>query len=123
MRGAIAVLRDSTKYDEKNNEWFYARKVDGIEEELDLVAGAETWAGTDEGKAYLAPPSGINGGRPAAARGGSGTRPGAVNTPQLRGSMAPVADPKQARAQTKAAAIQTLTNAINSLQDPSTVVG
>lgn len=122
MRGAIAVLRDSTRYDEKNNEWFYARKVDGVEEEFDLAAGAADWAGTDEGKAYIAPAPGGNGARQP-QRGGSGTRPSAGNTPALRGSTSPVADPKQAKAQGKAAAMQTLTSAINSLQDPSTVVG
>lgn len=113
IRGAVAVLRDSMKYDDKAGEWVYNAKRDGYEEPVDVSAGVSEWAGTDEGKSYLAPPS--NGGQ---QRGGSGVRPtggGNGGTPRLQNGGRPIADPKQAKAQAKADAVQNLSKAIDSL--------
>lgn len=114
IRGAVAVLRDSMKYDDKAGEWIYSAKRDGYEDPIDVSAGVSEWAGTDEGKSYLAPPS--NSGQP---RGGSGVRPtggaGGGNAPRLQNGGRPVADPKQAKAAAKQEAVKNLSVAIDSL--------
>lgn len=123
IRGAIAVLRESTKFDDKTSEWAFIRKSDGIDEELDLDTGVREWAATDEGKSYLAPPTaGGPGGGPRAPqlRSGSGTRPGGS---PARGGAAPVADPKQAKVQAKQQAMQTLTSAIGELAGGNVPLG
>lgn len=114
IRGAIAVLRDSMKYDEKAGEWIYNAKRDGYEDPIDVSAGVGEWAATDEGKSYLAPPSNANGGQP---RGGSGVRPTnpGGGAPRVQNGGRPTADPKAAKAQAKQAAVQTLAGAIDSL--------
>lgn len=77
MRGAVAVLREMAKKDDTTGEWYLVLKNnDGTDNELDLDAGVPAWAGTDEGKAYLAPPAPAN-----AGRGGTGTRQAMVQTP------------------------------------------
>ncbi|HUS27599.1 MAG TPA: hypothetical protein VMZ53_03800 [Kofleriaceae bacterium] len=112
VRGAIAVLRDSMKYDDKAGEWIYSSKRDGYEEPLDVSTGVSEWAATDEGKSYLAPPS--NAGQP---RGGSGMRPGAPNggAPRVQNGGRPAQDPKAAKAQAKVDAVKSLSTAIDSL--------
>lgn len=120
LRGAAAVLRDSTKYDDKTNEWYFVRKVDGVDEEVDLETGVRDWSATDEGKSYLAPPSGGGGGfgggqRQQTIRSGSGTRTGGGNGAPRSGTNNPATDAKTAKAQNKAQAMQNLTGAINEL--------
>lgn len=120
LRGAVAVLRESTKFDDKTNEWTFVRKGDAGDEELDLDTGVKDWAGTDEGKSYLAPvQAGAGGPRAPQLRSGAGTRPGA--TP-ARGA-APVADAKAAKAQQRAAAVQSLVGAIGELGGSNVTVG
>lgn len=120
MRGAIAVLRESTKYDDKANEWTFVRRGEGGDEELDLDTGVKDWASTDEGKSYLAPAqAGAGGARGPQLRSGAGTRPGA--TPARAG--APVADAKAAKAQARAAAVQSLVGAIGELGGGNIPVG
>lgn len=120
MRGAIAVLRESTKFDDKTNEWTFVRRGDAGDEELDLDTGVKDWAGTDEGKSYLAPAqAGAGGLRAPQLRSGAGTRPGA--TPARAG--APVADAKAAKAQQRAAAVQSLVGAIGELGGSNVTVG
>lgn len=112
MRGAIAVVRESAKYDEKNDEWYW-QASDG--QDLDLSAGVTSWAGTDEGKAYLAPPAGGQGsGSARGARGGAGTRMGTGGAARS-GATGAVADPKQAKQQAKQQAQTKLVEAIDSL--------
>jgi len=65
MRGAVAILRENTRQDDKTGEWSYIAQRDGYTEELDLGAGAKDWIATDEGKAHVAPPT-------QPARGGTG---------------------------------------------------
>ncbi|HSR79086.1 MAG TPA: hypothetical protein VLN57_21110 [Xanthobacteraceae bacterium] len=103
LRGAVAVLRESTKYDDKNNEWLIAAG----DEEFDLAAGVNQFVATDEGKAYLAPQQGRQqgNGQPA-VRSGAGTRTGGT---VQRGAGRPVtsaADAKSANRQQAAAALQ-----------------
>lgn len=120
LRGAVAVLRESTKFDDKTNEWTFVRRGEGGDEELDLDTGVKDWAGTDEGKSYLAPAqAGAGGMRPPQLRSGAGTRPGA--TPARAG--APVADAKAAKAQQRAAAVQSLVGAIGELGGSNVTVG
>lgn len=128
LRGAAAVLRESTRYDDKANEWFFVRKVDGVDEEVDLETGVRDWAGTDEGKSYLAPPqpggfgAGAGGPRQQPMRSGSGTRPSAGGGAASRGgSSNPTPDAKQARSAAKAQAMQQLTGAINELSGGGTM--
>ena len=49
IRGAIAVLRETTKYDDKTGEWSYVAKRDGFDEEIDIAAGVAEWGKSDEG--------------------------------------------------------------------------
>lgn len=109
IRGAVAVLRDSTKYDEKTGEWSYIAKRDGYDEDVDLSQGAKEWAGTDEGKSYLAPPQ--------RGAGGSGTRlqPGMGAGTGTGGGGRPIADPKAAKVQAKQDAVAKLGEAVNAL--------
>lgn len=114
IRGAIAVLRESMKYDEKAGEWSYTAKRDYGDEDVDVAAGVADWASTDEGKSYLAPPSGA---QQQQQRAGSGHRPAAPGggAPRLQNGGRPAPDPKAAKAQAKVAAVQTLSSAIDSL--------
>lgn len=121
IRGAVAVLRDSMKYDEKANEWVYKAKREGYEEDVDLEVGVTEWAGTDEGKSYLAPPQ-PSGGPP---RGGSGVRPagGAGGAPRLTNGGRPAQDPKAAKVAAKQAAVQNLSQAIGELGGATIPIG
>lgn len=116
IRGAVAVLRDSMKYDDKTGEWSYKAKRDGFDEDVDIAAGVGEWASTDEGKSYLAPPN--SGGQP---RGGSGMRPngGAGGTgagaPRLANGGRPAQDPKAAKQAAKQDAMKALAGAVNEL--------
>jgi hypothetical protein len=115
IRGAVAVLRDSMKYDDKAGEWVFNAKRDGYEEPLDVSAGVGEWAGTDEGKSYLAPPSGS---QQQQQRGGSGVRPtqgGSGGAPRLQNGGRPTLDPKAAKQQAKQQAVQNLSTAIDAL--------
>jgi hypothetical protein len=120
LRGAVAVLRDSLRYDDKAREWAWISKRDGVDEELDPDVGIREWAATDEGKSYLAPPGaghggsqGANAGAPGVTRrSGAGTR---VGGQQRAGTTAPSADAKTAKAQQVASAQQQLATAIDSL--------
>lgn len=89
MKGAIAVLRESMKYDPKANDgaggWQYIAKRDGYDEPLALDAGVKEWTNTDEGKSYLAATT------TRSANGGAGTTrrtvvPGAGAAAAVRGS-------------------------------------
>lgn len=121
MRGAIAVLRESMKYDDKVGEWAYKAKRDGFEEDLDVETGVNEWAGTDEGKSYLAPPATTQ------QRGGSGTRVGTTGsggrTGGVIGGGRPATDPKQAKAQGKADAVKSLNDAVGSLMGGTIPLG
>jgi hypothetical protein len=66
LRGAIAVVKDSIKWTD-DGELVFVAKRDGYEEDIDVATGIKEWAGTDEGKSYLAAPT---------VRGGAGTRTG-----------------------------------------------
>jgi hypothetical protein len=122
IRGAVAIHASNMKYDEKAGTWSYKTKRDGFDEDVDVEVGIGDWAGTDEGKAFLAPPQGQ--GQP---RGGSGHRPvvsGAGGpTPRLRGNGAPSKDPKAAKQEARAQAMQNLGNAINELGGATVAVG
>lgn len=114
IRGAVAVLRDSMRYDDKSREWAFVAKRDGLDEDLDPDVGIKEWAATDEGKSYLAPPGAGSASAGAAGvqrRSGAGTRV----TGGARGSTAPVADAKTAKTQQVAQAQQTLATAIDAL--------
>ena len=112
MRGAIAVLRESTRYDEKTGEWSYRTKRDGVDEDLDLEGGVADFIESDEGKSYLAPAQ-----QQQQPRGGSGHRPvgGNGGQPRVQNGGRPTADPKAAKAQAKQAAMGDLSKAIDSL--------
>lgn len=106
MRGAVAILRESTRQDEKTGEWSYVAQRDGYTEELDLGAGAKDWIGTDEGKAHVAAPD-----KP---------RPGGVGMPRViggNGGARPPAsgDAKSAKAQKVAGAYEQLAQAAGAL--------
>jgi len=124
MRGAIAVLRESTRFDDKTGTWSY---VAG-DEELDLDAGVAEWAGTDEGKAYLAPPqrSGAGTGagvspqiRQPVRSGGSGARPGAG---RATGATSPTGANQQ-RGAAKSEAVQNLAGAVDALLGGAVQIG
>lgn len=121
IRGAVAVLRENMKHDDKTGEWFYKAKRDGFEEDLDVEAGVGEWAGTDEGKSYLAPPTG------AQQRGGSGTRIGAQGSGgRVGGAIGggrPATDPKAAKVQAKQEAMKTLTDAVGGLMGSAIPLG
>lgn len=108
LRGAVAVLREQTKYDDKNNEWLVAQGDD----ELDLATGVAAFVATDEGKAYLAPQQGVRpaGGQPQ-VRSGAGTRPNGGTARPTR----PVASAADAKAAGKQQAAQELAAAVGSL--------
>lgn len=119
MRGAVAVLRETTKYDEKTGEWSYVAKREGYDEEIDLSAGAAEWAKTDEGKSYLAPAQ-------TGARGGSGTRVGAAPVIGSGGGGAASragSDPKAAKLANKQEAMKQLTEGVNALAGGAITVG
>jgi hypothetical protein len=106
MRGAVAILRESTRQDDKTGEWSYVAQRDGYTEELDLGAGAKDWIGTDEGKAHVAAPE-----KP---------RPGGVGMPRViggNGGARPAAsgDVKTAKAQKVAGAYEQLAQAAGAL--------
>lgn len=117
IRGAIAVLRESMRFDDKAKEWSYIAKRDGLDEDIDPIEGVREWAASDEGKSYLAPPSaggagGAGAGGPAPQlRRGAGTRP---NSGSTRGT-SPTPDARQQRAATVQQAQQSLASAIDSL--------
>lgn len=127
MRGAIAVLRESTRLDDKTGTWSYIAKRDGYDEELDLDTGAQDWAATDEGKAYLAPPQPTRGGAGAAGvqirqpvrNGGSGARPGAG---ARLGATSPTGQQQQ-RAGAKTEAVQNLAGAVDALLGGAVQIG
>lgn len=108
LRGAVAVLRESTKYDDKNSEWLV---VQG-DEELDLATGVAGFVATDEGKAYLAPQQGA---RPPVnqpvTRSGAGTRPNGSTRQPTR----PVASAADTKSAAKQQAAQELASAVGSL--------
>jgi hypothetical protein len=106
MRGAVAILRESTRQDDKTGEWSYVAQRDGYTEELDLGAGAKDWIGTDEGKAHVAAPA--------------TPRPGGTGMPRViggNGGARPAAsgDAKTAKAQKVAGAYEQLAQAAGAL--------
>lgn len=113
MRGALAVVGSAIKRDEKTGTFSYTAKRDGYDDELDLDVGIKEWAGTDEGKSYLAPQG--NGqqrqgsGMPRLGAGG-----GAGGT-QRSGTTRPVGDPKAAKQQRQQEAMTVLTQSIGEL--------
>lgn len=108
LRGAVAVLREQTKYDDKTSEWLVAAGDD----ELDLATGVAAFVATDEGKAYLAPQTGARpAGGAAPARSGAGTRPNGGTARPTR----PVASAADAKAAGKQQAAQELAAAVGSL--------
>lgn len=124
MRGAVAVLRESCVYDDKAGEWSYRTKRDGVDEDLDVSAGVKEWAGTDEGKSYLAAPQN---GKQTAQRQGTGTR---INGQQQRaagggvinrGQQQPSA--QQQRASNRQEAMSSLAQGVNELLGASVTVG
>lgn len=122
MRGAVAVLRDALVYDDKAGEWTYRTKRDGIDEDLDVSAGVSEWAGTDEGKSYLAPKQGTQ----TEQRRGAGTRVQTQTRTQGGGVINrgnPAADAKAAKATAKAEAYKALGGAINELGGATIGVG
>jgi hypothetical protein len=112
MRGAIAVVRDAVKIGE-DGSLKYTAKREGYEDELDVAAGIKEWAGTDEGKAYLAAPGGQQQ-RP----GGAGTQPrrGASRVINGGGAQQQTAQQAgQAKAERKAAAQAKLAEQVGAL--------
>jgi hypothetical protein len=109
LRGAVAVMRETTKYDDKTNEWLVAAGDD----DLDLAAGVAAFVSTDEGKSYLAPQQGARpvGGAAPVVRSGAGTRPNGGTRAPTR----PVASAADAKAAGKQAAAQELAAAVGSL--------
>lgn len=108
LRGAVAVLREQTKYDDKTNEWLV---VSG-DEETDIPAGVNAFLATDEGKAYLAPQTGARpAGGAAPVRSGAGTRPNGGTVRPTR----PVASAADAKSAGKQQAAQELAAAVGSL--------
>lgn len=119
MRGALAVVGGMIKRDDKTGSFSYTAKRDGYDEDLDLDIGIKEWAGTDEGKSYLAPQG--NGqqrqgsGMPRLGSGG-GARPNG-------GGTAPNKDKNAAKAEAKQQAMQTLTQSIQELGGATINVG
>lgn len=113
LRGAVAVLRESTKFDEKAGEWLYTAKRDGVDEDGDLASGVREWSATDEGKSYLAPPA--SAGRVQPIRSGSGTRPAAAGAARVGAGTQPAAGAREAKAAAKAEAVANLTGAFDAL--------
>jgi hypothetical protein len=110
MKGALAVIRDAVKIDDKTGELSYKAAREGYEEDLDLSRGVKEWADTDEGKSYRAPQAPK--GRAAVAGAvnvvGSGERP--------NGGRAAAEQQKAAvKSERKAAALDTLGAAVGSL--------
>lgn len=125
LRGAVAVLRDYMKYDEKAAEWGYVAKRDGYDEDLDVGAGVKEWASTDEGKSYLAPPSkgGAGNGGQQRANGGTGTRVQQGGRTGVVNGGKPIADPKAQKAERRAEAVNNLSNAIGELGGATIGIG
>jgi hypothetical protein len=100
VRGATAVLRDSMVWedgaDNGKGGWVYRVQRDGYHEDLDVAKGVAEWAGTDEGKSYIAPQQGRGGG-PNFGGAGSGARPGQGGQRIGGAGTAPGANPKQER--------------------------
>lgn len=65
MKGALAVVREFVKIDDKTGDAKWIAKRDGYDDELDIEEGLKEWADTDEGKSYQAP---------SGSSGGTGTR-------------------------------------------------
>jgi hypothetical protein len=106
VRGAVAILRENTRQDDKTGDWSYVAQRDGYTEEIDLGAGAKDWIGTDEGKEWVAAPD-----KP---------RPGGVGMPRViggNGGARPAAsgDAKTAKAQKVAGAYEQLAQAAGAL--------
>ena len=52
IKGALAVVRENVKVDEKTGAATWLAKRDGYDEDLEIEAGLKEWAATDEGKSY-----------------------------------------------------------------------
>ena len=52
IKGALAVVRENVKVDEKTGVATWLAKRDGYAEDIETEAGLKEWAGTDEGKSY-----------------------------------------------------------------------
>jgi hypothetical protein len=112
MKGALAVVREAVKIGE-DGSLKYTAKREGYEDELEVAAGIKEWAGTDEGKAYLAAPGGQQQ-RP----GGSGQQPrrGASRVINGGGAQQQTAQQAgQAKAERKAAAQAKLAEQVGAL--------
>jgi len=124
IRGAIAVLRESTKYDDKAGEWYYTTKRDGLDEDLDLGAGAAEWVKTDEGKSYLGTGGTADPGRRGAGmRTGGGVIGGGAGGGTGGGAGAARGDGKQAKVAAKQEAMGKLSQAIDSLAGGAVTLG
>ncbi len=111
MRGAIAVIRDAVKIDDKTGELFYKAQRDGYEEDLDVSKGVAEWAASDEGKAYKAAPQQQTRQRTGVVNviGGGEKREGGSTTKQATEARA------QQKADGKAAALDKLSGAVSAL--------
>lgn len=123
VRGAVALLRDLTKFDDKANAWVFV----GDEEDLDFDAGVKAWLETDEGKAFRGPPgvggggAGAGTGAPQLRRSGAGTRaPGGAGR---GGSSNPAADARGAKQARLQAAQNVLSEAVDQLVTNAVPIG
>jgi hypothetical protein len=66
IRGALAIHKGSAQVDDETGNVLFKMKRDGYEEDLEPAAALKEWAGTDEGKSYIAP---------TGSGGGAGARP------------------------------------------------
>jgi hypothetical protein len=55
MRGAVAIARESTVWDEGTKSWVWRAQRNGYHEDLGIDAGLGEWGKGDEGKSYIAP--------------------------------------------------------------------
>ena len=125
LRGAVAVLRDSTRWLDKEQRWTYVSKRDGVDEDLDMSEGVRGWTETDEGKSYLAPPTQPARGAPTAGNGATQHRSGSGSRPATgaRSGAAPAQSARDAKVQQRQDAVNNLAGAMDALAGGNITIG
>jgi hypothetical protein len=107
--GALALKRAGAFVDDAGTVKFKAKR-DGYEEEITVEDAMKEWAGTDEGKSYLAP---------TGSAGGSGARPPRTPTTPRK----PVQNGGDAKAEDRAAAANALPALVDQMVGGGGIIG
>jgi hypothetical protein len=84
IRGALAIHKGAASVDDESGNVLFKVKRDGYDEDLEPGAALKEWAGTEEGKSYLAPTGSSGGAGARAPRQQGPARKPAPNTPEAK---------------------------------------